>query len=131
MKLVDSSAWVEFFRRRGDPAVKQRVAGLLQSGQAAYTCPILFELLSGVRSEEETHLEEALSFCEHIPFNVADWRAAALLERRLRGSGLNLPRNDLYVAVVALRRKLPVLCRDKHFSAAAKLLGESLRVEQV
>jgi predicted nucleic acid-binding protein len=131
MKLVDSSAWVEFFRRRGDPLVKQTVASLLQSSQAAYTCPVLFELLSGVRSEEETQLEAVLSFCEHVLFNAADWRAAALLERRLRGGGLNMPRNDLYVAAVALRTGLPVVCRDKHFSAAAKLLGETLRVEQV
>ena len=131
MKLVDSSAWVEFFRRRGDPLVKQTVASLLQASQAAFTCPILFELLSGARSEEETHLEEVFSFCEHAVFTAADWRAAALLERRLRGGGLNLPRNDLYVATVAIRAGWPVVCRDQHFSSAAKLLGATLRVEQV
>jgi predicted nucleic acid-binding protein len=56
MKLVDSSAWVEFLRRRGDPKVKDIVARLLQSEQAAYTCPIRFELLSGLRPGEEGDL---------------------------------------------------------------------------
>jgi len=44
MRLVDSSVWVEFLRRRGDPAVKQVIAHLLQADLAAYTCPVLFEL---------------------------------------------------------------------------------------
>ena len=52
MKLVDSSAWVEFLRRKGDSKIKHIVARLLEVDQAAYTCPIQFELLSGVRPGE-------------------------------------------------------------------------------
>jgi hypothetical protein len=53
MKLVDTSAWVEFLRRQGDAQVKHTIARLLQADQAAYTCPIRFELLSGAKSHEE------------------------------------------------------------------------------
>jgi predicted nucleic acid-binding protein len=142
MKLVDTSAWVEFLRRQGDAKVKHTLARLLQSDQVAYTCPIRFELLSGAKPNEEADLEQALSLAQHCPFEPDDWRQAATLERRLRAKGLTIPRNDLFVAVVAIRVQMPVLCRDKHFDAirkivsegpndAAKKFGGELKVEQV
>ena len=45
MTLIDTSAWIEFFRAKGDAALKSRVADLISFGEAAYTCPIHFELL--------------------------------------------------------------------------------------
>jgi len=131
MKLVDSSAWVEFLRRKGDPKVKQIVARLLEVDQAAYTCPIRFELLSGVRSGEESDLEQAFALSHHFPFEQDDWLEAARLERQLRAMGLNVPRNDLFVATVGIRAGMVILCRDAHFSAAQKVAGEKLKVEQV
>lgn len=131
MKLVDSSAWVEFLRRKGDGRVKHIVARLLQADQAAFTCPIRFEMLSGVRPGEEADLEQAFALSHHFPFGQNDWLAAARLESQLRAKGLRLPRNDLFVATVAIRTSVPVLCRDTHFAAAQKVFGEKLRVEQV
>ena len=131
MKLVDSSAWVEFLRRKGDSKVKDIVARLLEADQTAYTCPIRFELLSGVRAEEEGDLEQAFALSNHIPFEADDWREAAKLERELRAKGLAIPRNDLFVVTVAIRTGVTVLCRDAHFSAAQKIAGTRLKVEQV
>jgi predicted nucleic acid-binding protein len=131
MKLVDSSAWVEFLRRKGDPKVKHIVARLLQVDQAAYTCPIHFELLSGVRPGEEGDLEQAFALSHHFPFERDDWLEAARLERQLRAKGLQVPRNDLFVATVAIRAGLTILCRDAHFIAAQTIVGKRLNVEQV
>ena len=131
MKLVDPSAWVEFLRRKGDTKVKHIVARLLEAEQAAYTCPIRFELLSGVRPGEQSDLEQAFALSHHFPFEQEDWPEAARLERQLRAAGLNLPRNDLFVATVAIRTGVEIVCRDAHFSAAQKVLGARLKVEQV
>ncbi len=131
MKLVDTSAWVEFLRRKGDPVVKQAVARLLQADLAAYTCPVRFELLSGVKPEEETDLEQAFAFSQHFPFERQDWDEAARLERRFRANGLTIPRNDLFVATVAIRTRSPVVCRDSHFNAMRQVVGGKLAVEQL
>ncbi|MBI5802166.1 MAG: PIN domain-containing protein [Verrucomicrobia bacterium] len=131
MRLIDSSAWVEFLRRKGDSAVKQTVARLLQADRAAFTCPIRFELLGGVKPDEEDDLEQAFALSHHFPFEQEDWREAATLERQLRAKGLTIPRNDLFVATVAVRLGIPVLCRDAHFDAMRKALGERLKVEQM
>lgn len=131
MKLVDTSAWIEFLRRQGDPAVKQVVARLIQADQAAHTCPMQFELLSGARANEEADLESALGLSRRIVFEPADWTAAALLERQLRAKGLTVPRNDLFVATVAIRARMPVVCRDVHFDVIRKVTGSKLDVEPV
>lgn len=131
MRLIDTSAWVEFLRRKGDPKTKEAVARLLDAELAAYTCPIRFELLSGVRPGEEADLKQVFQFSRHIPFGPEDWVGAATLEREIRGRGLTLPRNDLFVATVALRVGAPVVCRDVHFETMRKILGTRLRVESV
>jgi predicted nucleic acid-binding protein len=131
MKLVDASAWVEFLRRKGDLDVKLAVAALLRADAAAYTSPTRFELLSGVKPDEQADLDEALSLSHHIPFQEKDWIDAAILERTLRAKGVTIPRNDLFVVTIAIRSKLPILCRDAHFDAARNILGSNLRVEQV
>jgi predicted nucleic acid-binding protein len=131
MRLIDSSAWVEFLRRKGDTRVKNVVARLLQADQAAYTCPIRFELLTGVKPDEEDDLEQAFALSHHLPFEQDDWREAASFERQLREKGIIVPRNDLFVATVAIRAGLPIICRDTHFDIARKIAGERLKVEQV
>ena len=131
MKLVDTSAWVEFLRRRGDPKVKGAVASLLKDDLTAYTCPIRFELISGVRPGEEADLQHALGFSHHILFEADDWRQAAILERTLRAAGLKIPRNDLFVATIALRTGLPLICRDAHFTAINKSLGNKMAIDQI
>jgi predicted nucleic acid-binding protein len=131
MKLVDSSAWIEFLRRKGDPVVKQRVAQLIEADLAAYTCPVRFELFSGVKREEEGDLEEAFRLSHHVPFETEDWQGAALLEREFRANGLTVPRNDLFVATVAVRARITVTCRDAHFDAMSRCLGSRLKVEQL
>jgi len=67
--LVDTSAWIEFFRAKGDPAVKSRVADFLALGHAAYTCPVRFELFLGARPSELADLREGLSFARRLPLD--------------------------------------------------------------
>ena len=111
--------------------VKQAVARLIESDLAAYTCPVRCALLGGAKPEEEADLLQAFKFSRHIPFERDDWRAAALLERQLRAKGLTVPRDDLFVATVAMRAGVVVTCRDAHFEAMRKMVGDRLKVEQV
>ena len=40
MTLIDTSAWIEFFRPKGDPLFKALVRDLIAIRKAAYTCPV-------------------------------------------------------------------------------------------
>ncbi len=69
MTLIDTSAWIEFFRRKGDALLKARVLEILTGDAAGYTCPIRFELVLGARPEEMADLlddtpgDEDVTFC--------------------------------------------------------------------
>lgn len=56
MTLIDTAAWIEFFRPKGDPWLKALVLELMTIQEATYTCPVAFELTCGARKEELDNL---------------------------------------------------------------------------
>ena len=114
--LIDTSAWIEFFRPKGDPLIKARVADLIGLGTAAYTCPIRYELILGARPEELDDVHQALGFSQRIIVTPAHWDTAASLGAMLRLKGFNFPALDLLIATVASVGKLSLVARDVHFS---------------
>jgi predicted nucleic acid-binding protein len=132
MILIDTSAWIHFFRRHGNPEAKHRVATALNDDTAAYTCPVLFELLVGARLEREIELvRDTLELCVRMPFEESDWTKAAHLERALRRHGTIVPRDDILIAAVACDRKVPLLCCDRHFDLIRLKGDATLTVQQV
>ena len=111
MTIIDTSAWIEFFRARGDAILKSRVADLISFGAAAYTCPIRFELLVGARPQEMSDLRAGLGFAGRIPLTSEHWDTAAALGAKLLSSG----HSDLLIATVAHEEGFSLLARDQHF----------------
>ena len=96
--LVDSSLWVHQLRRSGDPAKRDRVNGLLQSGDAVW-CPVVrLELWRGVTNDAERktlrHYEAVLFDYEISP---PVWERAIRLADRGRAAGLTAPLADLLI----------------------------------
>lgn len=131
MILIDTSAWIEFFRKAGNSEAKARVAESIDRDEAAYTCPVYFELLTGARPKEIPVIEETLFFCEHCVFKAEFWTRAAQMERALRTRGILVPRDDVFVATVAWRLEVPLLCRDRHFELIRDIGGFPLTVLQL
>ena len=120
--LIDTSAWIEFLRPQGDPAIKSRVADLIALGAAAYTCPVRYELVMGARPKELPDLHQALGFSSRVVATPVHWDRSAELAGKLRAKGFNFPALDLLIATVASAEKLPLLARDAHFSAVREAL---------
>ncbi len=132
MTLIDTSAWIEFFRKKGIPEAKSRVAALLNSDAAAYTCPVMMELIVGAREPAELDLiSETLGLCQKIVFQPEFWERAAHIERSLRQCGVTVPRDDVLVATVASEHRLVLLCRDAHFDLIGQKAGCGLIIEQI
>ena len=128
MILIDTSAWIEFFRRRGDVAVKSRVAGLVETGDAAFCGPVLYELMLGARPTEAIFIRQALGFCRLLDFPAAAWELGASLEKGMRQNGITVPRDDILVAAAALHNDVPLYCSDKHFQIIAEHAAPKLRL---
>ncbi len=117
MTLIDTSAWIEFLRSKGNPEIKSFVKDHVLDGRAAYTCPVMFELVLGARANELEDLRTALGVSERIEVTPAHWDHSAELASALKGKGLNFPALDLVIASVAFTEKLKLLTCDGHFTS--------------
>ncbi len=115
MTLIDTSAWIEFFRPKGDPLLKARVRDLMSIKEAAYTCPVAFELITGARKEELNDLRTGLGLASRFVLLPEHWDLAGSSNAALRAKGVNIPASDLLIATVAHSLKMPLLAKDAHF----------------
>lgn len=116
MILIDTSAWIEFLRPGGDSTVKSLVKDHLLEGRAAFTCPVMFELVLGARPSEMQDLRMAMDLAERIVVTPVHWDYAAGLAAALRVKGLNFPALDLIIASVAFNEGRKLLTTDGHFT---------------
>jgi predicted nucleic acid-binding protein len=125
--LVDTSVWVEFFRRpsRIDlPAVVDL--------EDVVTClPVMQEVLQGFREEAAFALARdamlALPIVE-APLRREVFEEAVLLYRRARAAGLTVRSSvDCLIAACALRNGLTVLHHDRDFDLLARVSPLSTR----
>ena len=112
--LVDSTIWIDFFRPHSQ--FGHLVEDLL-ADDAAWMCGVVvFEVLKGIRSEEEK--SKILSIFEILPYaeiTKSLWQKASELSVTLRKKGLNLPNSDIFIAAIALEQNLSILTLDRHF----------------
>ena len=115
MKLVDTSAWIEFLRDR-ESEVADRVEELVAAGEAGWCELIAVELWNGARGEKEKRaLEELEEAVVSYPLDAMAWATAKDLARKCRQSGVTAPTVDVVVAGCAFRHGLEIEHRDAHF----------------
>lgn len=121
MVLVDTSVWVEFFRR------PSRIdLGAVVDLEEVVTClPVLQEVLQGFREEAAFALARdamlALPMVE-APLRQEVFEEAVGLYRRARAAGLTVRSSvDCLIAACALRHGLTVLHHDRDFGFLARV----------
>lgn len=114
--LIDTSAWVEFFR--GSSTTASKAQRIIEDGRACVCGVIYFELLQGVRTDAHRDrlidLLSALTFLE-APADI--WIKAGSISARLRAKGITLPMSDILIGAVAIEHGHYVLTTDEHFSS--------------
>jgi predicted nucleic acid-binding protein len=128
--LIDTSAWVEFFRATGS-SVHERVRhDLTEQASLATTDVIVMEVQAGAKNLGHLeNLKRLLNGCHLLPVRgLADFEDAAALYRSCRIQGVTIRRlNDCLIAAVAIRTGVSVLHADRDFDLIAGCT--SLRVE--
>jgi len=119
--LVDSSIWIEVFRRR-DPLDLEAITPLVEIA----TClPVIQEVLQGMRDEKQHDVARAAMLAFPIvesPLTTGVFLEAAALYRKGRKAGITIRSGvDCLVAVCALRNGLTVLHRDRDFDRIAEI----------
>jgi predicted nucleic acid-binding protein len=119
MVLIDSSVWIETFRRKGNPVVAMAVQNLISEFDAVLCGPVKMEVLGGARPEEEARIDSLFKLIPYIPVTETLWEETADFYREIRQSGLTVPWLDAMIAGIAAKRGLRVYARDTHFKAMA------------
>jgi tRNA(fMet)-specific endonuclease VapC len=119
MILIDTSAWIEFFRGR-DP-VAGMVDDALAGNDAALCGPVETELRRGLRDERERRrVLPLLEGCALLLQPEDLWTAAGELGFRLRRRGVTPKTLDLTIAVYALSHSTALLTTDSDFALMRK-----------
>ena len=122
MKLVDTSCWVQAFRRRGDPAIRARLVALVKAGDAAWCAPVRLELWAGIGNDNERRiLREFEQVIPEFPVTGEVWQQACDLADLGRRHGKSFPVTDLLVAACAWHHRVELEHADRHFDELAQL----------
>lgn len=121
MVLVDSSVWIELFRKKGDVVTSLAVENLIEEMQACFCGIVRLEVLGGARDEEKTVISNLFSLIPYIQQTDAVWDEVVRFQWRVRKHGMNIPWSDALIAVIANRHGHRIYSRDKHFDALASV----------
>ena len=114
MILIDTSAWIDFFRDR-DPFASA-VDDALADNEAALCGPIETELRRGLATEgERRKVLPLLRGCHTLAQPERLWSEAGDLGFALRRRGVTPKTLDLLIAAFALRHSTAILTKDKDF----------------
>ncbi len=119
MILVDTSAWIDFFR--GNGALAHAVDDALGSGEAALCGPIVTELRRGLKATQRKHVIGLLAGCHYLDQPDDLWSSAGDLGAMLGRRGHTVKTLDLLIAAHALAHQVPLLTADRDFDLIAKL----------
>ena len=129
--LVDSSVWIDHYRRRLDPAKLRVLTQAMQDNQAVLAPMVWLELVVGFRSpEEKTHLGNIRAAARWIELPDDIWGRAAKNAGLLHAGGAVLRMSDLLVLTLADVMDFKLLHCDKDFERPLKMKQFSrLRLE--
>ena len=129
MILVDTSAWIEYFRN-GAPSVVHKVEKSLREEDVAIGDLIYCEILQGIYSESQRKQVEDLLLTlprfEMVGFEMAEKSAANY--RLLRSKGVTVRKTiDVIIGTFCVENDLQLIHHDRDFDLMAKHIGLRLR----
>jgi hypothetical protein len=121
MVLVDTSVWIETFRKRAP----LRLESVIDFEEVVTCLPVIQEVLQGFRDESAYRLaREAMRALPVVesPLSLAVVEEAVALHRGARRQGLTIRSSvDCLIAACALRHGLTVLHRDRDYPIIARV----------
>ncbi len=120
MILVDSSAFIEFYRPSGSSAVSEAVAASIAADLVAVNGVIQTEIVSFAAGKADFgKLWSDFRAFHWLPLDRAQFDQATHLGAELRSKGITVPATDLIIAASAIDAGAELYHVDAHFDAIA------------
>lgn len=127
MILIDTSAWIEYFRATGSTAAVEVRRLLSTQLERVVICePVAMEILAGARDDDRhAKLERLVNGLPSLRVDDAvDFRSAAAIYRTARRAGQTIRSvNDCLIAAVSIRHGASIIHRDADFEAISAITG--------
>ena len=124
MILVDTSAWIEYFRATGSTAAIEVRRLLADETRRIVMCePIAMEILCGATNDTHMTLERLINGLPSLAVDSAvDFRAAAGIYRAAQRAGKTIRSiNDCLIAAVAIRHGARIVHCDLDFDVITRI----------
>ena len=120
MLLIDSTVYVDWFRRRVEP---QEIIEPWIKARAIAICGIIrAEVIRGViNPRQKVKIAELFDVLEEVPTDSVLWHDAAEMAWRLDRKGAVLPLTDIVIAACAQRVNATLITLDDHFTKVPEL----------
>jgi tRNA(fMet)-specific endonuclease VapC len=127
--LVDTSAWIEFFRKK-ESSVSLILREYLKLNQTYYTGPIAVELYQGAKTSKEVEvIDQLLETIHYVEITRSHYHHAGQISHKAARSGKIFSIVDLILAVVAHDEQLNLLSLDTHFKEISRFCPLSLETQ--
>lgn len=126
MVIIDTSAWIEFFRHDGKREIKLAVKGLLDAFEGALCGPVEMEFLGGANPHEMKNIQQWFDIMPYAQQNQRIWRKAAENFQNIRESGHTTSWNIVLVASIAKENNFALYAHDEDVPNIAKTIGVHL-----
>ena len=118
--LIDTSAWIEYFRNTRLDLSKQ-VDEMLSRCSVYVPKVVIAELVQGAHSEKELSVIQDFFDAFTVVGEGSDtWQKAGKLSYLLRKKGKTVSLIDCYIAIIAGEQNCAILTLDKHFKDIEK-----------
>jgi len=116
--IIDTSAWIEFFRPSGNLAIKKLVRYALENESVGIGDLIYCEILQGTKNKDEfntlKHLLDGLSKFDMVGFSIAEKSAENY--RNLRSRGITVRKTiDVLIATFCMEHDYYLIHNDSDF----------------
>ena len=113
--LIDTSIWVEFFRKRNS-AVSAKLREFLKLNQVCYTGPIFVELYQGAKTQREIEVfNQLFDTIHYVDISRKHYHHAGLFSQKAAREGRIFSTVDVILAVLTHDEGLSLFSLDRHF----------------
>ncbi len=119
LTLVDSSAWIEYFRSSGDPKIADAVDVCIVASSAVLCEMVLLELKRGGNEKQVKMVNGLQKSLNCYRIDSETWDIAYNIASQLRKKGIPVPNTDILIFACARRYRLSILHHDRHFDVLA------------
>jgi predicted nucleic acid-binding protein len=119
-RLIDSSLWVDFTRRKSPADLKAMILPWILDPSAALCEPVVFEVLRHATAAERDPIEQQFATLPLLPVPRDLWQNAAKLGQACRDQGFTAGSIDLLIASIALHHGAELVTFDAGFLEIAR-----------